>query len=95
MYFYSFFIPLIFSSGISWKLLYLRGSVPYQSSAQMTCREEAAVSFVSLGPLEAQTANAIDCDQLQFAPFDNLSWKFIILPSHPWCRLNYASLNSL
>jgi hypothetical protein len=32
------------------------GTVPYRSSAQMSCREDAGVSFVALGILEVQTA---------------------------------------
>jgi hypothetical protein len=33
-----------------------KGALPYRSSAQMSCREEVGVSFVTLGILEAQTA---------------------------------------
>jgi hypothetical protein len=32
------------------------GTVPYRSSAQMSCREEVGVSFVALEILEPQTA---------------------------------------
>jgi hypothetical protein len=38
------------------KFFTYEGAAPYQSSAQMSCREEAGVSFVALGILEPQPA---------------------------------------
>jgi hypothetical protein len=56
MFFFSLFVHLFAYLEFPCKFCTHEGTLPYRSSAQMSCREEVGVSFVALGILAPQIA---------------------------------------